>query len=402
MLIHQNPSIKVAELVTSLGLIDSAAAAKLPSGIVMPSQLRYALVGSDVDEAAKQHPDIVGEIIALGDNNSPENTEIGSCDLLVVPEAACGLSDEAEVLEKFISLANKAEATVIVATAGVVATHILQAKGFSLVASIGSNKSIAIFSRGAKSLGSLSSGATNGTTNGNGAVTNGTPPKEVIILGTSSPSSTTLAFSGAIKNVLEAHGYATSMVTWGDNSLDFGAKTCISLLEWEQPLLDRLSKSEFEKLRELVLQSERLLWVTGGDDPRLGMVDGFARTIRSEMIEAKFQVLHLSGQDLDAQHGASLVSRILTSDHADDEFRETEGLLQVARTFRSPGGNDALREHLENSTRVTPLGQLKRPVKLTIGRPGLLDTLHFVQNDAMVGEIADTEVEIQVKASGVK
>lgn len=41
-------------------------------------------------------------------------------------------------------------------------------------------------------------------------------------------------------------------------------------------------------------------------------------------------------------------------------------------------------------------------LRLVIGRPGLLDTLKFVSDERILAPLEDHEVEIQVKATGVK
>ena len=41
-------------------------------------------------------------------------------------------------------------------------------------------------------------------------------------------------------------------------------------------------------------------------------------------------------------------------------------------------------------------------IRLTIGKPGLLDTLEFVCDERMLTPLEDHEVEVQVKATGLK
>lgn len=129
------------------------------------------------------------------------------------------------------------------------------------------------------------------------------------------------------------------------------SKTIISLFEFEQPLLYNLS--EFQSIRALVLNYERLLWVTCGDNSLLGMVDRFLRVIRSEIAGPKFQVLHLSSEGL--QHGLFLTARILEKETVDNEFEELDGLLQINRIYKSIKENNHLHNHLEDSTRVMSL-----------------------------------------------
>jgi NADPH:quinone reductase-like Zn-dependent oxidoreductase len=48
-----------------------------------------------------------------------------------------------------------------------------------------------------------------------------------------------------------------------------------------------------------------------------------------------------------------------------------------------------------------PLLQLGRPLKLTIGKPGQLDTLHFVSDLICEKPLPDDEVEVEIKANSV-
>ncbi|OLN97702.1 Lovastatin diketide synthase LovF 18 [Colletotrichum chlorophyti] len=195
-----------------------------------------------------------------------------------------------------------------------------------------------------------------------------------------------------------------SMVSLGDVTDVSDNKTLpvvISLMELEQPMLADLSEREFHALRSLILQSDRILWVTAGDDPSFYTVDGLARTISNETASLRFQTLHLSSPSSGLSRGPLLASRILTSDTPDNEFREVQGLLQTARVYKSPSGERRIARHLKDATRIVPLSQEKSPIRLAIGRPGLLDTLHFVKDERALEPLADTDVEISVRASSI-
>jgi hypothetical protein len=206
-----------------------------------------------------------------------------------------------------------------------------------------------------------------------------------------------------LQKALQRQGYSVFTESWGDDisPSDVKGKIYISLLELEQPVLDNLSKPDFQNVRTVVLNCERLLWITYGDNPSFGMVDGFARCIMSEIAGTKFQILHLS-EATGLQHGPSLATRILKSDSSDNEYREVGGILQVARIFNSYKENESLRYHLQDSTRLVTLADQDDALRLTIGKPGLLDTLKFVSDDRMLPPLQDHEVEIQVKATGLK
>lgn len=49
----------------------------------------------------------------------------------------------------------------------------------------------------------------------------------------------------------------------------------------------------------------------------------------------------------------------------------------------------------------TPFAQKDRPLKMAIGTPGALETLHFVDDQSVETALAEDEIEIEVKAIGM-
>jgi zearalenone synthase (highly reducing iterative type I polyketide synthase) len=136
----------------------------------------------------------------------------------------------------------------------------------------------------------------------------------------------------------------------------------------------------------------------------MAVVDGLSRTARNEFASLKFQVLHLSSPENALQHGPSLVVKLSTSNTTDDEFRENDGLLQTSRLFNCVAGNDAMRYCLEDSIHEQLLKDEDRPeaFRLTIGKPGLLDSLSFIHDDRFDAALGEMEIEVDVKATGIK
>jgi NADPH:quinone reductase-like Zn-dependent oxidoreductase len=60
-----------------------------------------------------------------------------------------------------------------------------------------------------------------------------------------------------------------------------------------------------------------------------------------------------------------------------------------------------VRRCLEDSVRVERLGEQERPLRLTIVKLGLMDTLTSIEDDRMKDTLGDTEIEVDVKATGV-
>jgi hypothetical protein len=60
-----------------------------------------------------------------------------------------------------------------------------------------------------------------------------------------------------------------------------------------------------------------------------------------------------------------------------------------------------VRRCLEDSVRVERLGEQERPLRLTIMKLGLMDTLTSIEDDRMKDTRGDTDIEVDIKATGV-
>lgn len=406
--IHDKPSATVIELVSDYEALSHANMARLPPGTILPSHIKYAVAGAghkSEDQAVDTN--FAGTAFNLGDLNDPLPAEIDSADLLVVSQSISNSEDVGALLTRLTSF-GKSDSSLILAIDGGLglSAPILEAKEFRRVFDIGN--SLALYKkRQSEHTSNQTNGHANGHMNGHtNGHTNGTYTKsDLTIIEPPVTSSILSGFSVALQAVLREHGYPVAVTSWAEISAraatELEGSTFISLLEFEQPLLDALSQQDFDNVRKLLLNSDRLLWITAGDNPSMGVVDGIRRTMRSEVAGLKFQVLHLSSLDTALSCGPGLAGRIMTTDTKDDEFQERDGMLQVARIFNSPKGNEGVRRCLEDSVRVEQLREHKKPLRLTIMKPGLMDTLTFIEDDRMKDTLGDTEIEVDVKATGV-
>lgn len=399
MAIHQNPALNVIELVATPEDLPGAIMSKLPQSRILPAQVRYGLIDSGRDDhgAANTDGNVSRQSFVLSalDEEEPEDVP-APADLFIIPqEVSIGTKlDLGSVLDHIIRLAKPGARVVIgrgASASNEVAT--MQAKGFEPIMRIPEE---------ARSLSFYSLGGDKPTNN---TLTNGHPRKQAVILEPSSSSTSAKAFSEELKSVLIDQGYSVLTNQWAEVARAgvFETKTYISLLELEQPFLESLSESDFQNIRLLTLRCKRLLWITCGDNPSFGMSDGFLRVIRNEIAGATIQVLHLSSDEI--RQGPSLSARVLGTTN-DSEFREKGGILQVPRIYNSFTESSHVRDHLYDSTKMTSLlshdDTGPAALHLTIGKPGLLDTLHFVPDEnARLVPLASHEVEIQVKATGV-
>ncbi|KAH8706040.1 reducing polyketide synthase [Talaromyces proteolyticus] len=389
MAVHQRPNLDIIELIGDAHQLAHTAVSRLPKGTLLPSQVRYAMT-NDVD-----NEDIGGNVFghpfALGTSDTALADDVVPADLII---AASNIDNLEDVVERVSRLA-KPEAMILILADAKVQPSLPSfiEKGFGLVFSTQADAdSLALYHFGKVEEAQPA------------RLTNGSTGQEVVIIESPHPSVKATSFSKGLQDALSDVGYNVSIVTGVNRARTAEANVYVSLLELEQPVLEQLSESDFQSLRDLLLNCERLLWITRGDNPSLALVDGFSRTIRSEFAGVSFQVLHLSSDEI--QQGPSLAAQILFKPSADSEFRERGGILQVSRFYRSLEEDDHIRYHLLDSTRVRslPVNETDKDstaFRLTVGKPGLLNTLHFVPDGTMETLLAENEVEIQVKASGI-
>ncbi|KAL8303319.1 hypothetical protein RB600_006977 [Gaeumannomyces tritici] len=203
---------------------------------------------------------------------------------------------------------------------------------------------------------------------------------------------------------------------------------CVFLPEFEHPFLETMDEARFACLKQLT-GAKGLLWATrspvaGTWTPAFDLVHGFARTIREEKGEDfDFVTAALEDTRVDPASVATKLGRIIRStglltsgrrgeERAEQEFVERDGVLCIGRVVEANYLNDEIATSLVPAAQRTPEMQPlqpNRPVKLTIGSLGLLDTLRFVDaDDGTSGEgsphlhIEDGyEVEIEVRACGL-
>ncbi|KAI0596521.1 hypothetical protein F4775DRAFT_594205 [Biscogniauxia sp. FL1348] len=187
------------------------------------------------------------------------------------------------------------------------------------------------------------------------------------------------------------------------------------ILDTQSPgLLDQLDESSFSSLRTALSKLDSILWVTSGascNNPNAAMVTGLSRTLRNENAGLKLITLDLDPLTAaDSSKAAETVSRIFKARFAvpdyskDMELSENGGEIKVPRLVEHSELNELLfREMAEvaEPPKLEQFYQLQQPLRLQVGTPGLLDSLHFVDIPDRSASLDDDSVEFQVKAIGL-
>ena len=187
----------------------------------------------------------------------------------------------------------------------------------------------------------------------------------------------------------------------------------IYLQELERPFISTLSAESYSALQQLLVSSKGVLWVSAGGGvsskkPEYQIVDGLSRALRNENPERRFATLaldvagSLTEQQLQSIHQIFKATRF-GSDSVDyePEHIEIDGMLNVSRAVQaSQLSQDLYVRSLQQQSNVQTISE-SPPLKLTIGSPGLLDTLHFIEDKSCMEPFESDDVEIQVRAIGM-
>lgn len=183
----------------------------------------------------------------------------------------------------------------------------------------------------------------------------------------------------------------------------------------KEPLLARITGSDWDHLVTLMKPGRRLLWITSGSQmqpvmsPSNALVHGFARTLRGEEPTLVFKVLDLS--TFTGQHAAWSALKVMDTLHldphhmAENEYSERNGALHISRIVvdyecivsarkSKTGGGEIVQTRLKENPKT---------VKLWCERLGAIGSIHF--NEIPDGieplGLGSGEVEVEIQAAGV-
>ena len=258
--------------------------------------------------------------------------------------------------------------------------------------------------------------------------TKSAPPKdlpfsEIMLLIPDHLSSDSSRMINALREDLQALGLEVLEATLEQATiLDIGGtipvscKAVISLLEIENPLIFAMEETEFEKLHAVLLKGMGGLWVTHAtsqvdpsSQPQYCATTGLLRTLRTEKPEIRMHQLDLSTETMVSHaHVAGLISRVFQTEFqadfllAETEVAERNERLLIPRLYDDKDKNHSL--HMQGRKSVPELQhfvQPGRPLRLEVGVPGMLDSLHFVDDPRPFAPLGEHEIEFSVQASAV-
>lgn len=216
-----------------------------------------------------------------------------------------------------------------------------------------------------------------------------------------------------VKSGAEAKGLSAQLASLDQaRNISPGPDTVvISLLELHDPVWLNISPELFGILQKLLTCSPRLIWVNRGGgfrspDPNHHIVDGLLRVLQSELIGVTLVSLALETDGCINSRRREFILQLarltVISEEIDIEYVEDHGLLHIPRLTSANRMNTRLHEHqVAHQRRQATFGG-GIPLRLDIGTPGLLNSLHFVEdNVGSSAELKPYEIEIRVMSAGV-
>lgn len=186
-------------------------------------------------------------------------------------------------------------------------------------------------------------------------------------------------------------------------------KLCVIIDSVSSSIFQTLSSESFILLKKVLQQSKNVLWIlpntAGAVLTSGGGVYGLARTMQTEDVSMRFNVLELTSEIHENDTSTALRSAIhacLSPARAtsEPEMLEKDGLLYVPRVTEDAGLNHFISASKQSAV-LKELPFHKENLQLVVGTPGLLDTLHFTKAPPVSSELSPGEAEVTVKAVGI-
>lgn len=187
-----------------------------------------------------------------------------------------------------------------------------------------------------------------------------------------------------------------------------GRASIISLLELDKPVLAVISEEFLATWKTVVDLARNILWITGGggkmpQDPRMGLINGFANTLRSEYHNRPITTLALevtSKKDLIAMH---IRKALKSGENGESDYVQRGDMICISRVRSAKYLNNQVWSRLKRpEPEMRPfVSETSRALTLAIGSSGLLDTLRFVDDSTASLPLGPSEVLIKAKAAGV-
>lgn len=204
---------------------------------------------------------------------------------------------------------------------------------------------------------------------------------------------------GALEDSLRAHDIEVVVCAWPPDIEDVKDKYVIALLDTERPFLCGLDAVDFDVLRQVALQSARLLWVCPSDDPHMAVATGWLRVLQNENVNKHYQYLALEGgADGSARDCTLAIAKVAMAQTEEREFIERSGLLNIPRWSYDPEMTRTVTDSVVSLERdTTRLGETASGLPLRMLHAGDPEHAHFASDTLRMPDLAADQVEVELR-----
>ncbi len=229
------------------------------------------------------------------------------------------------------------------------------------------------------------------------------------------------SFAVELRSVIARECAINDVQIWSGLSAvaeDFKDTTFILLSHEHDTVLTELSANGYKNVQRLVKSASGLLWVLGshgpassGSDPFPETVTGFLRCMQTEYESLKVASVRIpptgsagfatAVQDIRKVFQSNFTSA--TVDGGESEYLVESSLIQIPRVVEAKELDDFVHSKVTTAkAEPRPFGETAgRCLKLEMASPGLLESFQFVDDEKAQEAIANDEIELEVKATGV-
>ena len=187
----------------------------------------------------------------------------------------------------------------------------------------------------------------------------------------------------------------------------------IVLIEVGQSIVCHLASETYLILRQFLTSALDVLWISTYNSlltskPEYGAIAGLARVLRNEYEDHHFTSIMFELQENFTEQQLHRLVQILEHNHlslgldqTETEYVEIDGAMNIPRIMKSTVLSEEL--HMKSMPQQSSLMVMEDapPLSLTIGSPGLLDTLLLEEDKTFHKPLGDDEVEIRTEAIGI-
>ncbi|KAL4894008.1 hypothetical protein BDV59DRAFT_201321 [Aspergillus ambiguus] len=211
---------------------------------------------------------------------------------------------------------------------------------------------------------------------------------------------------GIIQQIRDSQ--ATSTVTVVDPILlpreELPASTIVVLASLDEDI--KISDERWIGIRDLLNREDiTVIWLLQGatnecSSPDQAAILGMLRAIRSENQQSRFITLDVEVSSSE-KHISKRILQVSDPNNTEEEFADRSGCLYIPRVEEDVKLNRKLPNGIGNEPKIQRFGDY-RALTLKIGHVGVLESLHFVENDELANNPRkEDEVDVKVMASAI-